>query len=103
ETLEETAWNVELYAFLGVYVYLSPHNDRTYVRHSFAAMPLRHDPSRALDTGILAAHWLLPEEILAPGFPARSPLVRRTIEDYLSGRRLPLDAVAHYLHPEGHS
>ena len=99
ETLEETAWHVELVAFLGVYCYRSPHNGLTYIRHCFTAIAREREPDRALDDGILAAHWLLPQEILAPGFAARSPLVPKVVEDYLAGRRYPLDLVFHHLPP----
>ena len=96
ETLEETAWHVTLTDYLGAYVYKAP-NEVTYVRHSFVASARHHDDSLPLDKGIIAAHWLLPDEIFADGFAARSPLVARCVKDYLSGRRLPLDAVSHYL------
>jgi len=95
ETLEETGWHVTLTGFLGTYVYDAP-NGTTYVRHSFIARADRHDPEVALDTGIIAAHWLTPEAIQSDGFPARSPLVLKTLADYLSGRRLPLDTVYHH-------
>lgn len=95
ETLEETGWHVTLTAFLGTYVYDAP-NGVTYVRHSFIASADSHDPEITLDTGIIAAHWLAPETMLADDFPARSPLVLKTLSDYLSGRRLPLDTVYHH-------
>lgn len=96
ETLEETAWHVELTGFLGVYFYRSPGNGLTYIRHCFSAQAREHEPDRVLDEGIIAAHWLAPEEIRAPGFAARSPLVRKVLEDYLAGRRYPLDLVYHH-------
>jgi 8-oxo-dGTP pyrophosphatase MutT (NUDIX family) len=95
ETLEETGWHVELTDFLGLYHYPAP-NGVTYIRHCFVARPLRHDSNRALDTGILAAHWLSMETILAPHFRARSPIVGRVIRDYLSGTRYPLSLIYHH-------
>ncbi len=53
ETLEETAWEVELTAYLGTYQYLSDANGITYIRHCFIAQPRRHDPKRALDPDIV--------------------------------------------------
>ena len=95
ETLEETGWHVELTAFLGLYHYPAP-NGVTYIRHSFAARPLRHDSARKLDTGIVAAHWLSAETILAPQFRARSPIVARGMRDYLNGTRYPLSLIYHH-------
>lgn len=95
ETLEETGWDVELTAFLGLYHYPAA-NGVTYIRHCFAAQPLRHHPERELDAPILAAHWLTAEEILADKFPARSPIVGRSLRDYLTGTRYPLSLIHHH-------
>ena len=35
ETLEETAWRVNLEKLLGIYQYTSPENGITYIRHCF--------------------------------------------------------------------
>lgn len=95
ETLEETAWHVELTDFLGLYHYPAP-NGVTYIRHCFVARPLHHDATRALDAGIIAAHWLSADTILAPGFRARSPIVGRVLRDYLGGVRYPLSLIHHH-------
>ena len=97
ETLEETGWDVELTHLLGLYHYPAP-NGVTYIRHCFAAKPLRHLPDRELDTPIVAAHWLTAGEIMAPGFAARSPIVQRCLQDYLDGQRYPLAVIYHH-HP----
>jgi len=39
-------------------------------------------------------HWLSRAQLIERTPRLRSPLVLRCIDDYLSGRRLPLDAVA---------
>jgi 8-oxo-dGTP pyrophosphatase MutT (NUDIX family) len=95
ETLEETAWHVELTDFLGLYHYPAP-NGVTYLRHCFVARPLRHDSHAQLDTGIIAAHWLSAETIFTPGFNARSPIVGKVLRDYLSGTRYPLSLIYHH-------
>lgn len=95
ETLEETAWEVELEALLGLYHYPAP-NGVTYIRHCFVAHPRCHHPERTLDAGIVAAHWLSAEQILAPGFAARSPIVQRVLRDYLAGVRHPLSLIYHH-------
>jgi 8-oxo-dGTP pyrophosphatase MutT (NUDIX family) len=95
ETLEETGWHVELTDFLGLYHYPAP-NGVTYIRHCFVARPLRQEPGRELDTGIIAAHWLAADTILSPDFNARSPIVGRVLRDYLSGTRYPLSLIYHH-------
>jgi 8-oxo-dGTP pyrophosphatase MutT (NUDIX family) len=95
ETLEETRWQVELTAFVGLYHYLAP-NGITYIRHCFAARPLTHIANAKLDEAIVAAHWLGSETILDPGFKARSPLVGKVLRDYLNGTRFPLSIIYHH-------
>ena len=100
ETLEETGWEVEPTAFIGAYQWKAPDasaggSGRHYLRMAFAADPIRHDPARALDEGIVRAIWLSPGELSADATRHRSPLVWRVVEDFLAGRRHPLDAVQH--------
>lgn len=97
ETLEETAWTVNITGLLGFYVYQPRAGAGVFYRSCFIAEPLRHDPEQRLDDGIIEAVWLTPEEIAARRNEHRSPLVQRCLDDYLSGRRLPLDVI--YEHP----
>lgn len=90
ETLEETGWHVTLTHFLGVRQWSG--GGLHFVRFAFAADALRHEPERPLDAGIIAARWLTRAQLVAAGNP-RSPLVLATIDDWLGGRRLPLDSV----------
>lgn len=96
ETLEETGWRVELTGFLGVYCYRSAANGVTYIRHCFTARPLERLPDAPREKRIIDVLWLAPEEILAPSFPARSPLVGRVLEDYRRGIHYPLETVFHH-------
>jgi 8-oxo-dGTP pyrophosphatase MutT (NUDIX family) len=91
ETLEETAWEVELTGIVGIYLYTAPSNGVTYQRVCFAARPLRHFPQRALDSDIVRAVWLSRDELLAEPARWRSELVPRCIDDYLAG---PLHSLA---------
>ncbi len=93
ETLEETGWDVELDCLLGVQQWTSTASGSQFVRFTFAARPLRHDPTRPLDTGILRAVWMTRDEIAASAARLRSPMVLHSVDDWLGGRRLPLDAV----------
>ncbi|MCY1430138.1 Phosphatase NudJ [compost metagenome] len=90
ETLEETAWEVELTAVTGIYLYTAPANGVTYQRVCFAARPLRRHPDRALDEDIIGPRWLTRDELAAQPERWRSHLVLRCIDDYLAGERFPL-------------
>lgn len=92
ETLEETGWEVRLECLLGVQQWCSP-SGRQFVRFTFAAQPLRHDPERVLDAGIVRAIWLPRDDVHAAADRLRSPMVLASIDDWLAGRRLPLDAI----------
>ena len=91
ETREETGWDVRLTAFVGAYQWKAPETGRHYLRFAFAAEPLRHDPTRRLDEGIVQAFWVPPSELLSMRERHRSPLVARVVEDFLAGRRHPLE------------
>jgi 8-oxo-dGTP pyrophosphatase MutT (NUDIX family) len=95
EALEETAHHVEPLALLGCYSTHYPRRDITYLRFAYICDVSGFDAGRALDTGIVRAVWLTPDELAAHPTPHRSPLVMRCVEDYLAGRRFPLDFVAH--------
>lgn len=92
ETLEETGWTVEPEHFLGIYTYKAPANGVTYYRFCFSARALSR-VSQELDDGIIAAHWLTPNEIIQQSDKLRSPLVMQCIDDYRNGRRFPLDVI----------
>ncbi len=96
ETLEETAYAFEPAALLGVYQYHSAADGVTYLRFAFTGSLTGHDSGRALDTGIIRAAWLAPGEIRREQARHRSPLVMRCIDDYLAGRRYPLDVLHHH-------
>lgn len=96
ETLEETAWQFTPQQLLGVYQWRKPAGDVTYLRFAYCGELGVHDAQRPLDQGIVQALWLTPEEVAARRAHHRSPLVMQCIEDYLAGRRFPLDLVRHY-------
>ncbi len=55
ETLEETAWHVELTGLVGLYVYNAPQNGVCYHRYCFSAQAIAQT-NNELDTDIIAAH-----------------------------------------------
>jgi len=97
EALEETARAFTPEALLGIYLsrFVRPATgeDVTYLRIAYRGTAGEADPARTLDQGIVRTLWLTPEEIRAERARHRSPLVMRCIDDFLAGRRLPLDAV----------
>jgi 8-oxo-dGTP pyrophosphatase MutT (NUDIX family) len=95
EALEETAHRVEPIALLGCYTTLYPRRDITYVRFAYICSAGEFDIERKLDDGIVRAVWLTPDDLAASPIPHRSPLVMRCVQDYLAGRRFPLDFVSH--------
>lgn len=95
ETLEETGWDVTLTAFIGAYQWKAPADGRHFLRMAFAAEPLHHHSDRPLDEGIVQALWLTPAELAAQSARHRSPLVWQVAEDFLSGRRFPLQVLTH--------
>jgi NADH pyrophosphatase NudC (nudix superfamily) len=90
ETLEETAWHFEPEALLGVYRWMHPQKDVTYMRFAFTGRALREEVGMKLDHGIVRALWLTPDEIRAERMRHRSPLLELTLNDYLAGERYPL-------------
>lgn len=101
ECLEETACAFVPQALLGVYLARferpasagRPAEDVTYLRFAYAGTAGEPEPGRALDTPIVRALWLTPDEVRASAPRHRSPLVLRCIEDHLAGVRHGLDAV----------
>ena len=97
EAIEETAYDFTPTALVGVYLnrFTKTHSndDLTYMRFAFAGTLGTHYAERALDTGIVRAVWMTPEEIRACPERHRSPLLLRSLEDYLAGQRFPLSLV----------
>lgn len=93
ETLEETGWDVEIESLLGIQQWTSSASGSHFVRFTFSARALHHDPQRALDEGIVRALWLGRDEIAQAHERLRSPLVLHSVDDWICGRRLPLDTI----------
>ncbi len=96
EAMEETAWRFAPTSLVGIYQWPRPQGDITYLRFAFAGQLGEHEEGRALDAGILRAVWMAPEEIEATRERHRSPLIWRCVQDWLAGRRFPLDLIRHY-------
>jgi len=97
ETLEETAYRLQPEALVGVYLSRFQRAGMaepiTYLRFAFTGAVEGPVAGQALDSGIVRALWLTPEEIRASQDRHRSPLVLRCMEDHLAGQRFPLDLI----------
>lgn len=96
EVLEESAYDFDPEFLIGVYRWHSTSSDTTYLRFAFGGKILAHHPERALDKGIVRAVWMTLDEIRATQARHRSPLILRCVEDYIAGKRYPLDLITHY-------
>ncbi|HWL61614.1 MAG TPA: NUDIX hydrolase [Steroidobacteraceae bacterium] len=93
ETLEETAWHLRPQHLLGLYLWRNPATGATILRIAVTGEVTGHEPLRALDRGIVAAHWMTHTELIARPARLRSPLVLRCIDDFLTGQRHDLGAL----------
>jgi 8-oxo-dGTP pyrophosphatase MutT (NUDIX family) len=102
ETLEETAHEFVPQALVGTYmtyfVVGAEARGVTYLRFTYCGQVGAALPGRALDEGIVRALWLGVDELRASVAQHRSPLVLRCVDDYLAGRRFPLDFVHTHSH-----
>ena len=96
ETLEETAYHFCPTHLVGIYNWRRPDGEVTYLRFAFAGELRGWEAGRKLDDGIVAAHWLTLDEIVANEARHRSPLVLRCIADLRAGKRYPLELLVHY-------
>jgi 8-oxo-dGTP pyrophosphatase MutT (NUDIX family) len=96
ETLEETAHPFTPEALVGLYM---THFERpgsagiTYLRFTYCGAGGEPDPQRALDPDIVRTLWMSADELRACPERHRTPLVMQCVDDYLAGRRFPLDFV----------
>ena len=95
ETLEETGWEIEPTALLGVYEFEPPELGYGFLRFAYLARPLHHHAERKLDPGIARALWLTPDELRREQSRHRSPMVLRCVDDALAGRQHPLSLIGH--------
>lgn len=97
EVLEETAWDFLPEAITGIYLHHNPRTDITYLRVCFYGSCSTHHPEQQLDHGILRALWMDRDELVASRDRLRSKMVLRCIDDFLTGKRYPLEILNHYI------
>ena len=99
ETLEETAFHFTPTHLVGVYlsrferIEAEGVLDITYLRFAFCGELGAFVEGMTLDEGIVRTVWLTADEIRATTDHHRSPLLLQCMEDYLAGKRFPLELV----------
>lgn len=91
ETREETGYAFVPDAVLGIYRWDRPAGNASYLRVAFLGRLSGQDPAAPLDHGIIGPRWMSRDEMFAQAAVLRSPQVLRCVDDYLAGRRYPLD------------
>ena len=90
EVMEETAHVFEPTGLVGIYRWRYEPKDVTFLRFCFLGK-LAGAEDRALDKEIVSLHWLSADELKVRKAEHRSPLVQQCVEDFLAGRRYPLE------------
>jgi hypothetical protein len=67
--------------------------DLTFLRFTFCGTLGQFHAGRELDSPIERTVWMTPDEIRASQARHRSPMVLRSLQDYLDGHRFPLDSI----------
>ena len=95
ETREETAWRFEPQSLVGVYLWKNEASEQpsedSFLRFAYCGTCSDFEQAQQLDEGIIATHWFSKEDLLQRCDQLRSPLVMQCIDDYLDGRRFPLE------------
>jgi 8-oxo-dGTP pyrophosphatase MutT (NUDIX family) len=89
ETLEEAGCRISVTGLLGVYLWIHPQTRQNHLRIVYVADLLSQDRKRVLDDGIHAVHWFTISDLKRRLRDLRTPVVLRSVEDYLSGKRQP--------------
>ncbi|UUO22165.1 NUDIX hydrolase [Colwellia sp. M166] len=90
ELKEETGLSLSPEYLCGIYYYYRASINLYYLRFCFVIELDDFLPTQPQDEEIIACHWLTLAEIKAKSVQLRSPLVLECIEDYLSGKKIPL-------------
>ena len=90
EVLEETAHRFEPAGLVGVYRWHYAPKDVTFLRFCFHGT-VQQKVDAPLDKEIVALHWLSVDELKRRKAEHRSPLVLECVQDFLAGKRFPLE------------
>jgi ADP-ribose pyrophosphatase YjhB (NUDIX family) len=99
EVFEETAWSFEPTALIGTQLWQKSPEHPTFLRFCFTGKLLHFNQDSPLDPDIIRTHWLTRSELIEQSKRLRSPLVLKSIDQYLQGDRHPLSLLHTYLNP----
>lgn len=94
EALEESGCIVSVTGLLGVYLWIHPQTRQNFLRIVYIADLVSEQPKRRLDNGIQAVHWYKLSDVQQRKRELRSPIVLRSIEDYIAGNRQSVSLLA---------
>lgn len=94
EALEESGCIVSVTGLLGVYLWIHPQTRQNFLRIVYIADLVSQNPKRRLDNGIQAVHWYKLSDVRQRKRELRSPIVLRSIEDYIAGNRQSVSLLA---------
>ncbi len=96
ETLEESAWQIEISYLIEFAQWTSPNSDTHFLRACFAGKAIEHFADQDLDKGIIRSLWMTRDEVAKNSHRLRSPLVLNHIDHYIAGKRFDLDFFSYY-------
>ena len=97
ETLEETAYDVEVDYLVGIYQERKKNSIDMWLRFCFKCNIIEEHVDRNLDKNILRKLWLPKKELTSSSFLYRSDMVLKCIEDYEKGVKYPKEILKNLL------
>ena len=97
EALEESGCQISVTGLLGVYLWIHPQTRQNFLRIAYIADLVSEDLKRNLEDGIYAVHWYNLSDIRHRKRDLRSPMVLRSVEDYIAGKRQPETLLANMM------
>lgn len=97
EALEESGCVISVTGLLGVYLWIHPQTRQNFLRIVYIADLVLEDPRRSLDNGIKAVHWYKLSDVKQRKRDLRSPIVLRSIEDFIAGKRQSVSVLANMM------
>lgn len=97
EAFEETGHRFFPTHIVGFYLWRAEETGTTYLRVAFCGGAEAPTTTPKLDDGIVGVHWLTRAQLLHRKL--RSPMVLRCFDDYLEGRRYPIECLT-YVTPD---
>ncbi len=97
EALEESGCSIQVSGLLGVYLWIHPQSRQNFLRIAYTAELLKVHPDSKLDDGVCAVHWYSINDIQRRLKDLRTPMVLRSVEDFLAGHRQPETVLANMM------